>query len=176
MTRPRELTISDDDMSLWQRPIPELVNLRGKNYFHENIGVAGEHVLDDVKGDALQIGAGLIRGTAEEVGLKIRRSADGKKATTISFNGKRLHVAGLDVPFTLPPGEDTLSLHVFLDHSVLEVYASDGLTYNGRACITRVLDSAPGDQGVALFARGGKAECKWVSSWQMKSIWTGKGK
>jgi beta-fructofuranosidase len=176
MTLPRVLALSDDDLTLWQGPIPELENLHGKNRYYENIGVAGEHVLDNVKGDALEIVAGLIRGKAEEVGLKIRRSEDGKKAVTISFNGKTLHVAGLDVPFRLPPDKETLVLHVFMDHSVLEVYASHGPADRGRACITRILDAAPDDQGVAMFARGGKAECKWLSSWQMKSIWTDKPK
>ena len=171
MTLPRELSLDDADMTLLQHPISELVNLHGKNRYHENISVAGEHVLDDVKGDALNIVAGLIRGTAEEVGLKIRRSADGKKAVTISFNGKTLHVAGLDVPYKLPPDQETLVLRVFMDHSVLEVYASNGLADSGRACITRVLDAAPGDQGIALFARGGKGQCKSLSSWQMNSIW-----
>ena len=89
---------------------------------------------------ASEISAILKRGTAEEIGLKLRRSADGKKAVSISFDGKTLRVAGLDVPVSLKPSDDSVGLHIFLDHSVLELYA------DGAACITRVLDAAPDDQ------------------------------
>jgi sucrose-6-phosphate hydrolase SacC (GH32 family) len=74
-------------------------------------------------------------------------------------------VAGLDLPFT-PFGGDVVDLHIFLDHSVLEVYAGSGRTW-----ITRVVNAAPDDQGVAVFARGGKAEFEFLRTWQVKSIW-----
>jgi beta-fructofuranosidase len=164
MTLPRRLHL-DEDHVLRQRPIGGLEKLRGEGRSNHVLGITDEKVIENVKGAALEIVAGLVRGAADEVGLKLRRSADGEKAITISFDGKKLRVAGLDVPVTLRP-HDTLGLHVFLDHSVLEVYASDA-----RICVTRVIDAVPGDQGVSVFARGGKAECKWLDTWQMNSIW-----
>jgi beta-fructofuranosidase len=192
LTLPRSLTVAADG-TLIQRPIPELKKLRGEGQVSDNLAVtssspplpSGERARGEVekaltgekvlttKGDALEIMATLKRGTAEEVGLKLRRSADGKKAISISYDGKKLHVAGLDVPLTSVAGvsdpgyrRDVLDLWIFLDHSVLEVYA-DG----GRMCITRVLNAAPADQGVAVFARGGQAEFQLLRTWPMKSIW-----
>jgi len=169
MTLPRVLTVADD-LTLRQIPAPQLEKLRGERITQGNSAVTGEYVLERAKGDALEVAADLSLGTADEVGLKLRRSADGSKAVAVSFNGKKLNVAGLDVPFVLGPGEKSLQLHVFLDHSVLEVYA------NGRACATRIIQAAPEDKSVALFARGGKAEVKSIESWPIHSIWETAGR
>jgi beta-fructofuranosidase len=164
MTLPRWLTIASDGLTLLQRPPRALEELRGENQVNDNVNVKGEKVLD-VKGDALEIAARLRQGDAKEVGLKLRRSADGKKAILVSFNGKTLHVAGLDVPLTRKPGDDALDIHLFIDHSVLEVYA------DSVACITRVVEAAPDDKGVALFARGGNGEFEGLGIWHVNSIW-----
>ncbi len=92
------------------------------------------------------------------------RSADGKRAVTIGFDGKYLEVAGTKAPFELLPDE-ALRLHVFLDRSVLEVYA------NGRTCVTRVIHPEADDLGVEAFAREGKTTLKRLDSWTIGSIW-----
>jgi sucrose-6-phosphate hydrolase SacC (GH32 family) len=64
-------------------------------------------------------------------------------------------------PFELKPGEP-LRLRVFLDRSVLEVFAND------RQCITqRIYPSRADSLGVALFARGGKAKVKSFDAWDI---------
>ena len=64
-------------------------------------------------------------------------------------------------PFELKPGEP-LRLRVFLDRSVLEVYA------NERQCITqRIYPSRPDSLGVALIARGGSAKVKSLDAWDI---------
>lgn len=63
-------------------------------------------------------------------------------------------------PLTLAPGEP-LRLHVFLDRSVVEIYA------NGRACLTsRIYPTRPDSLGVSLFARGGSARARSVDVWE----------
>ncbi len=64
-------------------------------------------------------------------------------------------------PFQLRPNEP-LRLRIFLDRSVLEVYA------NGRQCITqRIYPTRPDSVGVALFARGGAAKATAVEAWDI---------
>jgi len=64
-------------------------------------------------------------------------------------------------PFALAPGE-RLQLRVFLDHSVLEVFA------NGRQCLTqRVYPTRRDSVGVSLFARGGVATVERLDVWDM---------
>jgi beta-fructofuranosidase len=64
-------------------------------------------------------------------------------------------------PFTLKPGE-SLKLRIYLDRSVLEVFA------NGRQCITqRIYPSRPDSLGISLFARGGSVKVKSLNAWDI---------
>ncbi|MGH2562481.1 MAG: GH32 C-terminal domain-containing protein, partial [Thermomicrobiales bacterium] len=63
--------------------------------------------------------------------------------------------------------DEPLRLHVFLDGSVIEVFA------NGRASITdRIYPSRPDSLGVGLLARAGRATLTSLDVWEMDSIWT----
>ena len=158
------LSLGPDGLLL-QEPAPELQALRGEHRAEEAVELgAMPHVLDRVRGDTLEIIAEFERGDAGSFGLKVFRSADGKRAVSIGFDGKHLEVAGTKAPLELRPDE-ALRLHVFLDRSVLEVYA------NGRTCVTRVVHPEADDLGVEAFARGGKATLKSLDSWTLGSIW-----
>ncbi len=64
-------------------------------------------------------------------------------------------------PLKLAPRE-LLKLRVYVDRSVLEVYA------NGRQCITqRIYPVRPDSLGVAFFAEGGGARLRTVDAWDM---------
>ena len=70
-------------------------------------------------------------------------------------------VQAQEAPFILRPGE-TLKLRIFLDRSMLEVFA------NGRQCVTqRIYPTRADSLGVSLFARGGSALCRSVEAWDM---------
>ena len=84
---------------------------------------------------------------------------------TVSYDGKQLEVAGVKAPVAVRDGQKTLRLHIFLDKSVIEVFADD------RVCCTRVLDVGPSESGVELFAVGGRATMRSFQSWRLGSIW-----
>ena len=64
-------------------------------------------------------------------------------------------------PFELKPGEP-LRLRVFLDRSVLEVFA------NERLCLTqRIYPSRADSLGITLFTRGGSVKVKSIVAWDM---------
>ena len=68
-------------------------------------------------------------------------------------------------PFELPEGAP-LSLRVFVDKSVVEVYA------NGTQCVAlRVYPGREDSVGVSVRAQGGDAVLRHLDAWQMKSIW-----
>ena len=70
-------------------------------------------------------------------------------------------VTAQEAPFELVPGE-SLKLHIFLDRSVLEVFA------NGRQCVTQRIYPTRGDSvGVTLFSHGGSVDVKSVDAWDM---------
>src|SRR5207249_4058241 len=61
--------------------------------------------------------------------------------------------------FTLAPGEP-LRLHVFLDRSVVEVFA------NNRACVaSRIYPSRPDSLGIGALALGGSARLTALDVW-----------
>ena len=113
--------------------------------------------------------------TAKQVGVKICRSPDREEETLIYYDAaeQKLKVdttkSGLAegrkvveaAPFALKPGEP-LVLRVFVDRSVVEVFA------NERQAITRrIYPARPDSLGVAVFATGGAAQVKSVKAWQM---------
>ena len=70
-------------------------------------------------------------------------------------------VEAQEAPFALAPGE-SLKLRIYLDRSVLEVFA------NERQCITqRIYPTRSDSLGVRLFARGGAALCRTFEAWDM---------
>lgn len=61
--------------------------------------------------------------------------------------------------------EENLRLRLFIDHSVLEVFA------NERQCLVQRMYPTRSDSvGVRLFCRGGDAEVKQLQAWDMGSI------
>jgi beta-fructofuranosidase len=64
------------------------------------------------------------------------------------------------------PIDDVLRLRVFVDHSVVEVFA------NGEACLsTRIYPTRPDSLSVEVFATGAGAELTELDAWRLDSIW-----
>lgn len=178
---PRIITMGGDG-TLRYAPAPEVETLRGKRAQVKDIAVSpgGHGYLSAVKGDALEIDVRLAPGEADRTGLVVRRSPGGEEETRIIYDAKartltidpsrssndataakELRSASLK----LAPGED-LNLRVFVDHSVLEVFA------NGRTCLTsRIYPSRADSDGVEAFAEGGAAKIVTLDAWSMKAIW-----
>lgn len=169
MSLPRVLSLLPDG-SLGIAPAEELESLRSAHQRFESLelGAGAVHVLDRVSGDALEIRAEIMPGNAEQVGIDVLRSEDGNERCRIEYDhvAQRITVGAHSGDFQLPAGEDTLYLHVFVDRSVIEVYA------NGRAALaTGFQPCQAGPRGVALFCAGRKARFKAVDVWRVNSIW-----
>jgi beta-fructofuranosidase len=180
MSLPRILSISAEGR-LASEPAPELSVLRGTHHRFSGTAVEpGSHYLRDVRGDSLEIQATFALGDAEAVGLSLRCSPNEEEQTLLVYDraSERLIIdrprssASPDVrrdpeEGSLRLGKDPLTLRVFLDKSVVEVFA------NHQACLTsRVYPTREDSVGLALYARGGRAESVSLDIWEMKSIWT----
>lgn len=63
-------------------------------------------------------------------------------------------------------GRESLELQVFIDRSVVEVFA------NGRQCCSiRVYPTEKGARNVSLFSKGGDAELLRLDAWHMRAVW-----
>ncbi|MHC4633398.1 MAG: glycoside hydrolase family 32 protein, partial [Planctomycetota bacterium] len=189
MTLPRVLSLHKDG-TLRIEPIEELKQLRMHAGRHERIKVAdGSPVtLDDVHGDCLELDLIIKPGSAKRFGVKLRCSPDGAEQTVIECDPSAKHLkidvkkSSLDqvkyftfcmkggnnpqvteqiVPFQLKKSEN-LRLRIFLDRSILEVFA------NNRQCVTqRIYPTREDSTSVVLFAEGGSVEVQSLQAWQM---------
>jgi sucrose-6-phosphate hydrolase SacC (GH32 family) len=115
-----------------------------------------------------------------EFGIKLRCSPDGEEQTRLVYDKvqERLVVEPNQSSLSTVVDRDMrkaplslgknglLKLHIFLDRSVLEVFA------NEHTClVSRIYPTRPDSLGLDLFARNGSAKLKTLDIWEMKSIW-----
>ena len=189
MSLPRHYWLAADN-TLRMKPVPEL---EGQRFDEVQVGAQeipanSEQVLENISGQAIEIEAVIEPGEAREVGFSVLRSPDGAEQTRISFftalQGRRANPGWLQIdttqsslagdvhgrppeqgPLELAPDE-ALHLRIFIDRSIIEVFAND------KQCLTlRVYPSRADSAGVTLFARGGAAQLRSLSAWQMRSVW-----
>jgi len=178
MSLPRVLSAMPDGR-LAMQPAAELETLRRQHSRLTNLTLepSDTRVLEPA-GKALEINASIRIDAAEQVALKVRCSPDGAEQTAIEYDGRSLVVnrerASLDpdtdrdrhaTALALGPGEP-LRLRVFVDRSVVEVFAND------VSCITtRIYPTRPDSLGVEILAIGGQACLETLDVWEMASIW-----
>lgn len=172
---PRSLWLGEDG-NLRLRPVKELESLRRQPRSWFDLGVAADasHPLPGVVGDACEINLEVDPGRAEAVGLKVRASPDGAEETLLYYDSRGQALvfdatrSGLDgrrvverAPFALSPGE-SLKLRVFVDRSVIEIFAND------RQAIGRRVYPARADSlGISVFARGAATRFRSIQAWEM---------
>jgi beta-fructofuranosidase len=130
--------------------------------------------VDGVVGDSCELEMAVDPGAARQCGVKVRTSPGGEESTLLYYDAEARQLcfdsthSGIDgrcklerAPFSLKDGE-RLRLRVFVDKSVVEVYANDR-----QAICRRVYPGRPDSLGVALFATGGDARIASVKAWEM---------
>jgi beta-fructofuranosidase len=172
---PRSLWLGEDG-TLRMRPVKELEMLRQREQtwdrFTLNDGEA--KTLEGITGDSCELEITINPATSRRCGVKVRATPDGEEETLLYFDAEAKQLvfdstrSGIDgrrvverAPFELPIGE-TLMLRVFVDKSVVEVYANDR-----QAMCRRVYPGRDDSLGVVLFANGGEAEFASVKAWEM---------
>ena len=152
-TIPSELTLrtTAEGIRLFRTPAKELESLRD----------GGNHAdrVSDFKSSLIELRADLIPDTADSVEFQLRgaRISYDMKKQEISVNGHR-------APAPLVNGQQRLTIYV--DRTMLEVFASDGLVYVPLPFIPK-----PEDQSVSMAAKGGQAEIKSLKLYKLKSSW-----
>jgi len=167
---PRELSLSEEG-TLLIKPLRELNKLRTNEKSVQSLTVKSDtmHVLRGISGDTMELEIVLEAPTAKEFGIKVLCDEEGNKGFAIaSGKGKKtLNVDYINPPFELKEGKD-LTLRVFIDKNLIEVFAND------RQAAVGWHDYDAKDLHVSLLSNGGHWRVKRISVWQMKSIY-GKG-
>ncbi len=188
MSLPRRLTADGDD--LFQEPVEALASLReAPTWFDAMTLPANEEVVlpSVAGGNTMEFEVEIDSGASPMVEMNVLRSPAREEFTRIAFyrgrgfRGKSLlsidssyASTASDVmsraPETAPLalGEDeTLKLRVFVDRSVVEVFA------NGRQCVSlRVYPDRVDSTGVSFRSQGVDSRILSLEAYRMKSIWT----
>jgi len=189
MGLPRVLSLPRDNV-LRLEPVPEIESLRFNGRSRSGFALESDVELDlgEMRGDCLEIQLEIKPLNAQPVGLRVRCSPDNAEQTVILFDpaARTLSIDGSKAsqiaeeaplvpllppeekklrvqvaPFTLASGE-ALKLRVFLDRSIIEVFANDR-----QALAQRIYPSRPDSLGTRIFSRGGRAKVTRLQAWDM---------
>ena len=180
LTMPREIAL-DAAGNLMVKPADEMRQLRTATLFEGDVSLSEDasNLLNDARGDRLEISCQVIAADCETVGIQFRRSPDGEQLSELIYDYKRsslrlIREKSTDAAeVTVDPCEcqlvldddEPLNLTLFLDNSVIEVYANERISMTSRIYPSR--DDA---QGLQLVCTRGSAKAQ-VAVWQMGSIW-----
>ncbi len=180
MSLPRVLDLLPDG-TLSMVVAPELTALRDKHAHWTDLTFSPDapDVLDNVQGRCLEINAEFELIDAEKFGLWICCSPDGEERTLIAYDVAQQCLSIDRQQSSLSPAADKavdiaplpiglgerLTLRIFIDQSIVEVFASRQICLTSRIYPTRA-DSS----GVRLAALGGRATLKSLDLWTMKAI------
>jgi beta-fructofuranosidase len=176
MSLPRVLCLDQDGQLLMDVP-EEIKALRYRPFKKEAFAVqpGADQVIDGIKGNSLELAIDMDGADASEYGVKVCVSPDGQEETVVSYNAlegklkidtRKSGPAGTPNkveagPFELEEGE-RLNLRVFVDKSVVEVFA------NGRqAVMRRIFPAQPDSIGVSMFSTGGTTQVHTFESWHI---------
>jgi beta-fructofuranosidase len=178
MSLPLIVTMTADG-ALRLTPAQELETLRRQAWTMSDLPLAphAAHRLE-VAGNALELIVEFEAGTVDDYGLAVRCSPDGAEQTRIIVRPERgelcVEHVGADptlalpterAPLTLSP-DQPLQLRVFVDGSVLEIFADDGL------CLTtRIYPQRADSLGVILFTAGAPVDVRRLSAWALAAVW-----
>lgn len=196
MTLPRHLSLTNTG-EVAINPAGDVESLRRDHVRVDKrtIPANREVVLDNVNGNAIEIAAEIDTNGSPMVELDVLRSPDKEEYTRIVLyrdRGFRNRDDNLDAPLSiltidssyssnLPDGlsrppesapvyltpNETVSLRVFVDRSVVEVYI------NGKQCVAiRVYPGRADSTGVSIRSQGRDIKLLSLDAWQMENIYT----
>jgi beta-fructofuranosidase len=153
-------------------PPAEIERLRYLPKSASNLRVesGGELMLAGIRGNSLELEIEMSAPEAREFGVKVCVSPGGEEQTRIYYDAaeRKLKIdatkSGGDSPKTIEGGPLVLlKLRVFVDKSVVEVFANEGR----QAVMRRIYPARVDSLNAALFSEGAPAQASVVRSWQI---------
>ena len=162
MVLPRILSIGSDGF-LRQQPAPEFESLRGAAVTSEAVALGAKRTtLPGFRGDSMEIELELALGSARSAEVELRLGDAQSSAAVISVSQEGFLTAGGAT--TLLGRSDPYKLRIFVDRSVFEVYANEGV-----AALYGNLTGAVGDFQASVFAQGEGARILSAKVWPLKA-------
>jgi len=173
---PRVLWLGDDGM-LRMAPPEEIKMLRynEKNVRNLTVKADTEMTLKNISGNSIEISLEMTAEKAKQFGVKVCMSPEGQEQTLIYYDAQEKKLAidtrksslgdgrkGIEAgPLDLKASEP-LNLRIFIDKSVIEVFANDK-----QAVARRIYPTRKDSLGVSLFSNGGPVKVRNLKVWEM---------
>ena len=184
---PRQLSLGPDG-SLRSIPAAEVASLRAEEIKQDSMTLPeGQDTLLPVHGNCLELLVEFMVGTST-CGVKLACSPGGEEETLVGYDPQAGQVFILREKSSLLAdargGElfalastrqtdrldlaqgQTLTLHIFYDHSIVEIFANDCLSLTSR-----IYPTLPDSVGIKLFSSGGPGLVKSIRAWKILPIW-----
>ena len=166
---PRELELPSDGI-LRIKPLRELEELRYGRKSKERITVKSDRpfMLENITGNTLEMELNFKSPTSKEFGIDVLCDENGENGIRIAViaQSKTLRLGTANAPFELKQGED-LTLRVFIDKNLVEVFAND------RQAVEFARERTHALAKTRLFTSGSDLHVDKVTAWKMKSIYEG---
>ena len=164
---PRELELPDDGI-LRIRPLKELETLRFDEQTVENITVNRDEAfrLSDITGDAIEMEVTFKAPLPEDFGINLLGDEMGEGGISITAGANRntLGIGSITPPFKLKDGEN-LTLRIFIDKNLVEVFANDR---QAAAYANKEIREKP---DISFFTNDRSLVIQEVNTWKMRSAY-----
>ncbi|MFO7935662.1 MAG: GH32 C-terminal domain-containing protein [Bacteroidales bacterium] len=164
---PRQLELPEDGI-LRIKPLKELESLRYAEKSWKNLVIEKDQPFtpEDVKGNALEFRVVFKAPLPGEFGISLLGDENGEDALHITAGAdmESLSVGPVDPPFTLQKDEN-LTLQIFIDKQLVEVFAND------RQAAAAAHKHFREDPDITLFTKDGPLSIEELKIWKMKSIY-----
>ena len=182
MALPREVSLLADPLGsyqLRQQPVSKLSGLRVEGHRFRDISINDRELpMDSLSGLSLEMNLQFKPNGADEFGIKVLEGNG--KATSITYRTAdqalifdRTNSGNVDFN-DMFPGADTvkipleagfLNLRVFIDHSLVEVFAQNGKF----TLVNQVFNEK--QNGISWYAKGGEVVLTKAEVWKLRSVW-----
>ena len=177
MSLPRVLSLGEDGV-LRMNPPREIERLRynEKNKADLTVPADGELPVEGVAGNSIELNLTIRAKDARQFGVKVCCSPDSQEQTLVYYDAsdKKLKIdtsksslAGGTKTVEAGPlelkADEPLQLRVFVDKSVVEVFANGGR----QVVMRRIYPSRPDSVGVVLFSNSGPSGVVTLQAWDM---------
>ena len=165
LSLPRLLTLSRDGQ-LEQKPALQLAKLRGRPLKWRDVPLENDDKSFPLPTtNTLEISAEIDLQSTKRVELIVKSGAGDVRPVVVGIDGSDLQVIDAKTALKFSEGKRNLNLRIFIDRSVLEVFANDTI------CMTKVISPLDANPVLQIHATGGPAKAIIIQAWPIKTIW-----
>lgn len=163
MSMPLELRLlpTAEGPRLSWRPVRELEALRAKSHpiSVDKLDPGSPNPLADVHAELVELRARFVADPQATVTFRVR-------GASITYDAAKRELVVLDHRIKIPGDSESIDLAIYVDRTMMEVFAADGLVY-----VPMPFLASKEDRDLSVAVEGGDATFSELTVYELKSIW-----